>query len=83
MAEIKQFKPAQVQSNERANEATVKILEELLEMAKEGTVTQLICLSFSPDGCDGTYISPCLDSLKKIGGLRQLEFELLMARTYG
>lgn len=64
----------------KASDATIEILEELLQDAKDGLVTEVAILAFSPTGSDRFVSSPLMDTIKKLGSLEQIKHDILITR---
>ncbi len=62
------------------NADTIEILEEALEMAKSGEICEIAIVAFKPNGDQLIRISPLTDTLRKIGALTQIQFDILSVR---
>lgn len=64
----------------KRSESTVKLLRETLERAEAGEVTQIMMIAFSADDRSSVCFSPLMDSLRKIGAVRQIEWDIMQSR---
>ncbi len=64
-----------------AKEDTIWLLEDFLERAKNGEIIEIAMVGFLDSGDQTFVMSPMVDTLKKIGILAQLQFDLMQART--
>lgn len=64
----------------KRSESTIDLLKEMLVRAESGEITQIIIIGFSVDDHSHLYMSPLTDTLRKIGAIRQIEWDLMKSR---
>lgn len=63
----------------RANQGAIKALEDALEAAREGAITDVIIVAIRDDGEPLISWSPTLDTLQRLGALDIARHEVLHA----
>lgn len=63
------------------NPETISLLEEMLERAKDGDIVEIAAVVFLSNGNQSTMISPLIDTLRKIGALEQIKYDIMDSRS--
>lgn len=62
------------------NTETISLLKDMLEEAESGKLVEICAVVFLSNGNQGTRISPLVDTLRKIGAIEQLKYDIMESR---